>query len=107
MKHSFTSLLLVGLTLAAASPQNAMAADTSGAAQPQGVQQSVVTQRVVTVPSEVQKPAGQRPIFRLFGLPVVIGAPVAPPYAPSAYRDLGGQPESGRDAIMAQSMPTD
>ncbi len=106
MHASFRPLLIAGLTMAMGYTGSALAADAPPGTPPQvaaRVPQSVVTHRVVTAPYEVTAPAGPRPIFRLFGWPVMLEAPVPPPYAPSAYRDRGGQPESGRDAVMAQS----
>ncbi len=84
----------------------ARAADTPGSTAPARARTAKpdVTNRVVTAPFEVAKPGGQRPLFQLFGLPVVVYSPVAPPYSGAAYNELGGQPESGRDAVMAQSM---
>jgi hypothetical protein len=105
MPSSFGPLLIAGMTLAMGYAAGALAADTTGAAPPPAAK-AVVTHAVVTAPYDVERPApGPRPIFRLFGLPVVVGAPVPAPYAPSAYRDLGGQPESGRDAVMTQGLP--
>lgn len=39
-------------------------------------------------PPRVQPP---RPLFYLFGIPVVVEAPVAPPYCNCAYGRFGGQ----------------
>jgi hypothetical protein len=47
------------------------------------------------------RPRTNRPVGHLFGLPVVVNAPVAQPYAPSAYRNFGGQPEQSGDDLTA------
>jgi hypothetical protein len=46
----------------------------------------------------IQKPRPPRPLFYLFGIPVVVDAPVAPPYCNCAYRLVAGQPATGADA---------
>jgi hypothetical protein len=57
----------------------------------------------VTAPAATVKAQGSAiPTFRLFGIRTQLNAPVAPPYAGSAYRTLGGQPETGADVIAAQ-----
>jgi hypothetical protein len=40
------------------------------------------------------------PLLSVLGLPVVAGAPVAPPYR-SGFQNFEGQPEAGRDAAAA------
>ena len=42
---------------------------------------------------------GPKPLFSLFGLPVVVNAPVAPPYCNCAMQNFGGQPARSRDAV--------
>ena len=49
--------------------------------------------------------SGARPLFHLFGVPVVVNAPVAQPYANSAYNNVGGQPESSGDAVTQGFIP--
>ena len=49
---------------------------------------------------------GDRPIGRVFGVPVVVNAPVASPYAQSAYRNYAGQPERSGDDLTAGFMST-
>jgi hypothetical protein len=40
----------------------------------------------------------------VLGLPVHLSAPVLPPYDNGAYRNFGGQPETGGDALLAASI---
>jgi hypothetical protein len=40
----------------------------------------------------------------VLGLPVHLSAPVLPPYDNGAYRNFGGQPEPGGDALLAASI---
>ena len=40
-----------------------------------------------------------RPLFRLFGVPVAINSPVAPPYTQSAYSNFAGQPATGQETL--------
>jgi hypothetical protein len=40
--------------------------------------------------------------FQVFGYPVVLSAPVLPPYDNSSFRTIGGQPATGADAQMVQ-----
>jgi hypothetical protein len=47
------------------------------------------------------------PELRVLGVPLRVWSPVDPPYQPSAYSDLGGQPETGRDAILAEGMASE
>jgi hypothetical protein len=61
-------------------------------------QTATVTAAQATVPSPTA------PTFQLFGLPFHLWAPLERPYELSAYRDLGGQPESAGDAIFAQGI---
>ena len=57
-------------------------------------------------PHPVSPPlSGGRPLFHLFGVPVVVNAPVAQPYANSAYNNVGGQPESSGDAVTQGFIP--
>ncbi len=62
--------------------------------------------RAGTTPSEQARPAGpQLPVIHPFGVPLqtTLSAPVQPPYRNTAYDDLGGQPETSADGLMAQS----
>jgi hypothetical protein len=36
-------------------------------------------------------------LYSIFGVPVVVDAPVAPPYCNCAYKIVGGQPATGGD----------
>lgn len=40
-------------------------------------------------------------LFRLFGVPVRVNAPVNSPYNDSSLRTFAGQPELGRDAVVS------
>ena len=53
---------------------------------------------------QITPPERAAPELSIFGVPLHISAPVDSPYNPSAYSDLGGQPETGRDAILAEGM---
>jgi hypothetical protein len=44
------------------------------------------------------------PPLIVLGLPVHMTAPVLPPYENGAYRNFGGQPETGGDALLAASI---
>ena len=47
----------------------------------------------------------QAPLFHLFGIPVVIAAPVDAPYnSASAYSTYAGQPGYGPNAVLAASV---
>ncbi|HKM64987.1 MAG TPA: hypothetical protein VJY39_21115 [Acidisphaera sp.] len=46
-------------------------------------------------PSQSMTTVAPNPSFSVLGAPVGIDAPVAPPYANSAYRNFGGQPATG------------
>ena len=47
----------------------------------------------------------QKPAFQVLGVPVVISAPVAPPYgATDEYSTYAGQPGGGPNAILAESV---
>jgi hypothetical protein len=60
--------------------------------------------RLQTVPQmQAQAPAYEGPSFTVLGVPTHLSAPVSPPYAAAAYDDLGGQPQTGADVIMAQT----
>jgi hypothetical protein len=52
---------------------------------------------------EAAKPQ-QAPTVRVYGVTIKPDAPVSPSYAGTAYRTLGGQPETGQDAIAGQVM---
>ena len=67
---------------------------------------------VVTEPAPVSplsaQPSGQapRPLFSIAGLGVRVWSPVAPPYNGAAtYQNFGGQPMTGRDAFLAETVP--
>jgi hypothetical protein len=58
-------------------------------------------------PPRVQTPGlgvapGGGPTFNLFGIPTYITTPVAPPYANSAYRNFGGQPQRSSESILSE-----
>ncbi len=62
-----------------------------------------------TTPRPVPPPpprTGSAPVpsARVLGVPVTAGAPVSPSYDGTAYKTLGGQAETGQDAISGQSM---
>jgi|GEM_PF-6448459 len=60
--------------------------------------------RLQTVPQmQAQAPAYEGPSFKVLGVPARLSAPVSPPYAAAAYDDLGGQPQTGADVILAQT----
>jgi hypothetical protein len=61
--------------------------------------------RQVAAPAQAATTYRAAPTVRLFGLPAALWAPVSPPYTGTAYRTLGGQAETGADAIAEQSMP--
>ena len=44
------------------------------------------------------------PSARVLGVPVTADAPVSPSYDGTAYKTLGGQAETGQDAISGQVM---
>lgn len=46
---------------------------------------------------------GRTPVFTLFGLPVYLRAPVAAPYASSAYENFAGQPQHSSDSLFIDS----
>ncbi len=46
---------------------------------------------------------GRTPVFSLFGLPVYLRAPVAAPYASSAYENFAGQPQHSSDSLFIDS----
>jgi hypothetical protein len=63
--------------------------------------------QVFQAPPHVQTPApgtGRTPAFTLFGLPAYIRAPVAAPYANSAYENFAGQPQRSSDSLFVDSM---
>jgi hypothetical protein len=60
--------------------------------------------RLQTVPQmQAPAPAYEGPSFTVLGIHARLSAPVSPPYAAAAYEDLGGQPQTGADVIMAQT----
>jgi hypothetical protein len=71
---------------------------------------SVSAQAQVTALSEQGRPTIERraqrppprPLFTIFGLPVVINTPVPPPYCNCAFRTVGGQPASGQDVAIGR-----
>ncbi len=62
-----------------------------------------------TVPANPRQPLTAAPeaSFRVLGAPLGIDAPVAPPYANSAYRNFAGQPATGNSTLSAASGLTD
>ncbi len=48
---------------------------------------------------------GNTPAFTLFGLPAYVRAPVAAPYANSAYENFAGQPQRSSDSLFVDSVP--
>ncbi len=50
-------------------------------------------------PPRVRTPE-QQPLFELFGLPVYLAAPVAAPYANSAFQTYGGQPRRSSESVL-------
>ncbi len=60
------------------------------------------------VPARRKEAAAPVPSGRVLGVPVTADAPVSPAYDGTAYKTLGGQAETGQDAISGQVMqPTD
>ena len=55
-------------------------------------------------PSLQQKPTmlNNKPLFSLFGLPVGVNAPVAPPYCKCDESNYGGQPARSRSSVGRQ-----
>jgi hypothetical protein len=43
------------------------------------------------------------PVFRLFGIPFGVNAPVGSPYCACIYGNFAGQPMTGRNAVGAQT----
>ena len=60
--------------------------------------------RPVAAPAQAAATYRAAPTVRLFGLPAALWAPVSPPYSGTAYRTLGGQAETGADAISEQTI---
>jgi hypothetical protein len=52
----------------------------------------------------VTAPTRPAPTANLLGVPVQADAPVSPSYDSTAYKTLGGQAETGQDAIAGQVM---
>jgi hypothetical protein len=92
---AFGATPVTTLTAATAAPQPPVATVTTsiGRSYPDLEYQSVAPQ-----------PRHLVPLFTLLGIPVVVSAPVAPPYTGSAYQNLGGQPETSTDAILGASL---
>jgi hypothetical protein len=90
-----TALLAMTLSASADPPVSSTTAATGPAS---ANVQSVTTQR-----------AGQSILqhLQVFGVPIHPDAPVLAPYENSAYRTFGGQPETGRDALLEQGQQGD
>jgi len=75
------------------------------ATQAQTATPSVAASATSRIEPTVEVPAnqGDAPLFTLFGFQARIAAPVAAPYAGSAYVTFGGQPERGGDSVLAQA----
>ena len=104
MRFNRNAAMLLGVAMAwAAAP--ARAQDATTPAQPP---RTVVVPPLQTGPT----PAGPRrnnsaapvPSARVLGVPVTADAPVSPSYDGTAYKTLGGQAETGEDAISGQVM---
>lgn len=54
--------------------------------------------------AQANAPARQAPTARILGVPVTADAPVSPAYDGTAFKTLGGQAETGEDAIAGQVM---
>jgi hypothetical protein len=94
------AVLLAGLIASNCSAYTSRAVPAGPASAETASFQSQAT--TVTV-AEAKVPAPAAPAIQLFGLPFHLWAPIERPYEPSGYRDLGGQPESADDAVLAQS----
>ncbi len=55
-------------------------------------------------PAPVPRSVAPGPGGQVLGVPVTADAPVSPPYDGTAYKTLGGQSETGADAIAGQVM---
>jgi hypothetical protein len=64
---------------------------------------SATTAPVQPLPPRPEQGSIYEPVT-VFSLPVHTRAPVLAPYDNSSYRILGGQPETGGDALLAASM---
>jgi hypothetical protein len=85
------------ITLAAAVAALLVVAQTGPAwAQESGSRQFAVQ---TANPSQSITTTAPTPLFRIFGVPFGINAPVAPPYSNSAYRDFAGQPATGNTTL--------
>lgn len=54
--------------------------------------------------TQLQQEPPPAPLFSALGVPFGVNAPVRAPYCNCAFRDFGGQPMTGRDAIVAQAI---
>ena len=98
MQHWIKFAAFAPLLLGAAS---ASAQSTTMTRAPAG-QGLTATHRVPRRPAPATQ--GQKPVGHVFGLPVVVNAPVAKPYGQSAYHNAYGQPESSGDAVTHDFM---
>jgi hypothetical protein len=68
---------------------------------------AVVTEPAPVSPLSVQPPGRpSQTLFSIGGLRVQVWSPVSPPYnAAATYQTFGGQPMTGRDAFLAETVP--
>ena len=100
MFRTFKSLAAASLALLAA-PALAQTA-TVGAASNGGTASVLSPHALSTM--QTTRNRNQAPAFHIFGVPVVIQAPVTPPYnADAAYTTFAGQPGQGPNAVIAAS----
>ncbi|HTZ72023.1 MAG TPA: hypothetical protein VMB71_15305 [Acetobacteraceae bacterium] len=83
----------------------AYAATDQPAKTPEQTLQGVITRQSATAAAvrlhaRTEAPPYPTPSFTVFGQKVLVWAPLPPPYSNSAYRDLGGQPETSRDMVL-------
>lgn len=86
----------------AAAAQSAQTSASHVVAPPQNLR--ALTEAPVQPLSAAPERGPRIPQVTLFGVPVHVWAPQPAPYENYAYRTLGGQPETGGDAVLAESM---
>ncbi len=97
-------LWIVAAIAAMAASQPAHAQATLQTAPPPAAAQPLPAPPPTTATATATAPTRPAPTASVLGMPVQADAPVSPSYDGTAYKTLGGQAETGQDAIAGQVM---
>jgi hypothetical protein len=103
MRHILGALSVCVFSVAIAAGAGAQQSPTAKPGGPQGGVQGFEFQQLRPEPAPPPAP-GTRPLFYFFGVPVVVNAPVMPPYCNCATQTYAGAPAGGRNTPLVPSL---